>query len=334
VVTTRAARGPLLEALLDGGVRHVGLERHRRFDLRGWWRLARLLRSERPEILHAHKFGSNIWGVLIGRACRVPVVIAHEHTWSYEGNPLRRFLDGRVIGRLADAFVAVSTEDERRMIAVEHVPAGKIRVLLNAFVDRPWAANGDVRAELGLAPDTPLVGAAVMLRPQKALEVLVEAFAHVREVQPDAHLVLAGEGPERARIERAIAEHGVGASAHMLGAREDAVSIIRQLDVAALSSDFEGTPLYAFECMAQGTPLVATGVGGVPDVVEDGVSAVLVPPRDPDALARGITGILTDPQRRDAIVTGAHARLQNFTVERVTARLAAIYEEQLERARR
>ena len=97
-------------------------------------RLVALLREERFDVLHAHKFGSNLWGSIFGRLTRTPVVIAHEQTWSYEGQPLRRFLDGQVIGRLADVMVAVSTRDQERMTSIEGVPPHKTTYIPNAFV--------------------------------------------------------------------------------------------------------------------------------------------------------------------------------------------------------
>ena len=98
---TRGISGVLERELDAAGVRTLALERSGRFDVMPFARLGRFLREERIDVLHTHKFGSNVWGTLIGRARRVPVIVAHEHTWSYEGNPLRKLLDGRVIGRLA-----------------------------------------------------------------------------------------------------------------------------------------------------------------------------------------------------------------------------------------
>ena len=97
--TIRGAEGSLVDALDAAGVSHFELGRRGRFDLLPFGRLARFLRNGNVDVLHCHKFGSNVWGTLIGRAARVPVVLAHEHTWSYEGQPLRRLLDGQLVGR-------------------------------------------------------------------------------------------------------------------------------------------------------------------------------------------------------------------------------------------
>ena len=124
-------------------------------------------------------------GDAVRPVAQVPVLVAQEQTWSYEGQPLRKVLDG-VIGRVASSFVAVSSADRDRMISRERVPAEKIVVIPNAFVPREEGPPGDLRAELGIAPDAPLVGTACQLRPQKALHVLVDAFARVAETRPGA----------------------------------------------------------------------------------------------------------------------------------------------------
>jgi glycosyltransferase involved in cell wall biosynthesis len=173
----------------------------------------------------------------------------------------------------------------------------------------------------------PLVGTAAIQRPQKALHVLLEAFARVRA---DAHLALAGDGECRPELERQAADLGIAARTHFLGLRDDVDGILAAVDVAAMSSDFEGTPLFAFECMAAGTPVVATAVGGLPDMLEDGRSAILVPRRDPAALAAGIERLLAAPAEREALAAEARRRLERYEIDAVAARFADLYRELLD----
>ena len=107
-------------ALRRSGVRFVGLDRRTRAHVWAWWPLVRLLRKERVDVIHAHKFGSNIWGVVFGRLCGVPVVVTHEHGWSFEGRA-KTIMDRELIARGSNAFVAVSREDRRRMIELEKI---------------------------------------------------------------------------------------------------------------------------------------------------------------------------------------------------------------------
>lgn len=334
VCTTRQARGTELQALLDGGVRHFSLDRHSRLEIGKFRRLTGELRARRPHVLHGHMFGSNLWASIFGRLCRVPAVVAHEQTWSYEGNPVRKFIDGRVIGRLSTAFVAVSTADAERMVALEHVPRHKVAMIPNAYIPSWQEPAGDwsLRAELGLPDGVELIGSAAMLRPQKAQHVLVDAFARLARDRPRAHLVIAGEGECRPALEEQIARLGLGGRVHLLGRRDDVDAIIAAVDVAVLSSDFEGTPLFAFECFALGTPLVSTAVGGLPDIVEDGLTGRLVPRRDPAALAGALGDLLADPTQREAIARAAAGSLDAYSMPRIAERFAALYERLLREA--
>jgi glycosyltransferase involved in cell wall biosynthesis len=331
---TRGIEGALKEELDAGGVSQLALGRSGRFDLAPFSRLARFLRDERVDILHTHKFGSNVWGALIGRACRIPITVAHEHTWSYQGNPLRKFLDGRVIGRLATRFVAVSTADRDRMIALEHVPSDKVTVIPTAFIPRPGGGESDLRGELGIPADAPVIGTLARLRPQKALDVLIEAFSRIATEHSDCRLVIVGDGECRDELSDAAAAAGLSDRVHFPGQRTDVGPVLEAFDIAAMSSDFEGLPLFVFECMAQTTPLVATDVGGMRDAVEDGVTGLLVPPRNPAALAAALGRLVEDEALRGRLAAAAAERLDDFTMARAVERTAALYDELLTAASR
>jgi glycosyltransferase involved in cell wall biosynthesis len=331
VCTTQRVSGELVDRLRADGVRHLPLERRTRLDLLAWRRLTRFLREHRVDVLHSHMWGSNFWGSVLGRVCGVPAIVAHEHSWAYKGKPYRRFLDGYVIGRLATVFLTVANRD--LMVEWEHVPAQKVRLMPNPYIPRP-PVGGDLRAELGVGADAPLVGTAARMRPEKELEVLIDAFAAVARAVPEARLLLAGDGPSRARLERHVASLDLADRVHFLGMREDIDGLLRALDVAAMSSRFEGSPLFAFECMAHEVPLVATAVGGLNDVFEDGRTALLVPAGDREALADAIVALLREPDRRALIAAAAHAQLENYSIERVIGRYVELYEELTGRAQR
>jgi glycosyltransferase involved in cell wall biosynthesis len=329
--TTRGAEGELLGWLREAGVRHFDLGRKGPLDLLRFARLVRFLRDQRIDLLHSHKFGSNLWGAVFGRLSGVPVIVAHEQTWSYEGHPVRRLLDRWVIAQFADRFVSVSTRDRERMISVERVPEEKTLTIPNAYIPRPKQDVRNFRAELSISPDAPVVGTVCALRPQKALEVLIEAFAQVARKHPTARLVIVGDGPRREPLERYVAEAELEERVFFPGTRTNLASILRGFDVAAMSSDFEGTPLFALECMAHHTPLVATRVGGLPDLIESGREGILVPPRDPGALAAGIDGLIRDPSWGQALASAAAERLQDFTIGRIAERFAGLYDDLLAR---
>lgn len=324
---SRRTDEPLLEQeLADAGVEVLALERGSKLDLAAWRPLVRRLRDG-VDVVHAHMFGSNVWGTVLGRLTRVPVVVAHEHTWSFEGRPLRRLLDRELVGRFADAFVAVAAEDRRKMIEVEGVDPDKIRLIPNGIPDRE-TPSGDVRAELGVAPDAPVLGIVCELRAQKALEVLFEAAVRLREELPALKVLVAGDGPERERLEAEVRRLGLEETVLLLGIRRDVPALLDALDVAMLSSDYEGSPLSVMEYMAAAKPIVSTCVGGVPELVEDGVHAVLVPPRDPQALAQAVAELLRDPERARQLGEAAHERQQQeFSLDAMVRRIEELYEE-------
>src|SRR4029453_19352144 len=136
VATTRTAGGRVLEILHRDDIRHIGFHRRNRFDVAQFYRLTRFLREQRIDIVHAHMFGSNLWGSILGSLAGVPVIVAHQHTGSSEGERLRKWLRGGVTGGRADVFGAVSERDRTRMIELEKVPAEKILVLPVPFIRR------------------------------------------------------------------------------------------------------------------------------------------------------------------------------------------------------
>jgi glycosyltransferase involved in cell wall biosynthesis len=324
--STRASDQEFVTMMNDAGVHHVNLGRTSGLELRRFGGLARLLREHRFDILHSHMFGSNVWGTVFGQAYRVPVLIAHEHNWSYSGEPGRVLVDRHLIGRFATRIVAVSHAQSELMVRVEKVSRDRIVVMPTAYIPSPGSPDTDIRTELGLPPGAPVIGTAAILRVEKALEVLLEAHVHVLERVPGAHLVIAGSGDCRDQLERLAAELGISEFVHFLGMRTDVDAILRSFDVGAMSSDWEGMPLFIFECMAARTPLVATAVGGLKEAVVDGRTGLLVPPRNPPALAAALVALLTDPDRRRQLADAAAEGLDAFTIGNVADRFVGLYE--------
>ena len=181
----------------------------------------------------------------------MPVIVAHEHTWSFEGQPLRRFRDRELIARGVDAFIAVSREDQRRMIEIERIdPEDTIVHPERHPGAAARASGGDVRAELGIAADAPVIGTVGVLRPQKALDVLLRATQLLveRVPRPAGADRRGGRPPLRARGADAT-ELGLEDTVMLLGVRTDVPDVLAALDVAVSSSDFEGSPLSVMEYM-------------------------------------------------------------------------------------
>ena len=325
--STRTSETGAVQTLREAGVSHLGITRQSKTDVYRLSEVVSLLRRERIDILHAHMFGSNAWATVLGTICRTPIVIAEEHTWSYEGQPLRKLIDGYLIGRLATRFIAVSLQDARRMVSIEHVPADKVLMIPSAHVPRPADPDSDIRAELGIGPDTPLIAIVAVLREQKALDVMLDAMPHVLGAVPGAHLLIAGDGPCRNALTAQSERLQITERVHFLGRRQDIEEILSAADVAVICSDFEGTPLVAYECFATHTPLVATAVGGLLEMIEDGVTGVLVEPQNPPVLAEAVAGLLVDPVRRARLAQAAADSPAGIGIDAIAERFADLYEQ-------
>jgi len=327
-----AATRETVERVRAAGVRLVGLDRRGKVDVWVWGRLLRLLRRERIDVLHTHKFGSNVWGTLLGRAAGVPVVIAHEHSWEYERRPIRRILDRQLIARCADLLIAVSREDQKRMVEIEGIPPARTLFVPNGIAEAEPTSGRDVRAELGIEPMTPVIGSVGSLFPVKSFDVLLRAAALLIRERPDVQILIAGGGPQYETLLKLARELRVDGSVRLLGRRNDVPDVLRALDIAVCCSRSEGSPLSVIEYMQAGLPVVATAVGGVPDLIESGVQGLLVAPDDPPALARALAELLADPER--ARIMGIHARERQraeFDLEVLVHRLEDLYDELLAR---
>ena len=320
-----------LGKLEESGARFLPLGRERKLEARSWLRLERFLRRERVDVLHSHKFGSNLWGTLVGRAARVPVVIAHEHSWSYQGQPLRRLLDRYVIAAGADRFIAVSQADRRRMTEVEGISPERTLFIPNGIPSSQATAGRDLRAELGIDPSAPVIGSVGSLYPVKAFDVLLRATVTLVRDRPDTKLLLVGEGAQREALEALSRELRLESSVRFLGDRGDVRDILETFNVAVCCSWSEGSPLSVMEYMDAGLPVVATTVGGLPDLVAPDVNGLLVAPGDPSALAASISVLLADPERARAMgARGAERRSREFDIDVLAGRLGDLYIELLE----
>jgi glycosyltransferase involved in cell wall biosynthesis len=329
VCVSRAIEGPspLIDDLGRADVPILPLTRTSRRAIGAWRPLITFLRRERVDILHAHKFGSNVWGAALATLARVPVFVAHEQGSTFLGQRLRPFLDRELIARAADALIVVSPEDERTMVDVARIAPGKVRLVRNGIVP-PLPSGRDVRAELGIPPDAELVGTVAVLRPEKALGVLIDATALLAPEFPRLRVLIAGGGPEEDRLRAIVRDRGLEDRVLLLGLRRDVADVLSVLDVVAFSSDREGTPLAVMEAMAAAKPIVATRVGGIPDLVEDGVHGLLVPRRDPGALADSLARLLRDGRLRTELGRrGQERQRREFDIGVTVRHVESLYEE-------
>lgn len=277
-------------------------------------RIARFLRRRRVDVVHVHNLAPLVYGGVAARLLgpRRPAVVYSEHNQIYRANARAEGRFRRYV-RLADQVVAVS-DDLRRTLVDRLRIAPPVRVLHNGIDPAPFEGvdPSPVRRELDIGPDSFVVGTAVVLSEQKGVRFLLEAAGLVRATDPGVRFVVAGDGPLRAELERRAAELGLGDGVRFLGYRRDVPQLVAAFDAYVLPSLWEGLPLALLEALASGKPIVASRVGGNPEVVEHERNGLLVPPRSPEALAEAILRLRRDPALREAIRGRNQERFHRF----------------------
>jgi glycosyltransferase involved in cell wall biosynthesis len=307
-------------------------------------RLARLIRRERPEILHTHtaKAGAvgRVAALLAGDARpRIVVHTFHGHVLRGYFDPLRsagfRLLE-RLLARASTALVAVSPQVRDDLVALGVAPREKFAVVrLGIGLEQRIAADGDARAEtrrrLGVPADRFVVGWIGRMTGVKRTDDLLLALRRLRDDGVDATLCLVGDGPDRGHLERRAHELGVMRQCLFLGYQEDVAPFFALFDVFVLPSVNEGTPVTAIEALASGRPVVATRVGGVPDVVRDGVDGFLVEPGDVEGLAERLARLAHDPELRAGLGAAGRERVfARYDVDRLVDDVDLLYRSLLE----
>ncbi len=308
------------------GITILELNRRSKLDLLPWLRLMRLLRAKRIDVLHTHKHGSNFWGAIISGIVRTPVFFAHEHSWPYTGDRLRVLVDRFLISRRATQMIAVSEADKQLMIAVEHIDSDRITILPNGIAPPVVGDVEALRAELRIAPGAPVI-VCVGARPEKRVDRLLRAFAEITVSFPDARLLVIGRSSDEEGLQALVDELGLGALAQLLGNRTDVATILELADIAVIASDREGSPLAVLEYMAAGCGIVAARVGGIPDMVGDGVEGILIDPADHEELTEAVSRLLRDPSLREQLGAAARERqIREFSLAHVVALTGELYE--------
>lgn len=282
--------------------------------------LRRIIRTQRPQIVHGH---SSVGGALGRIAATGRSVRIYTPNGFSPAAPLR--LAERALAPLTDVLVAVSASEADAVRAAGLARRCRLVTIPNGIDPTPPAPGPDLRALLGLAPGTPLVGTISRLVEQKAPERFVEAGARCVRQRPDTHLVLIGSGPLQSRVDRLVDEQGVSDRFHQIRELPHAARVLDQLDVFVLASRFEGGAYTPLEAMRAGTPVVLSDVVGNRDVIEAGVSGMLLPENDVDAMAAACVRLLADPSLRSSLATAARARLARFDVREMGSALSHVY---------
>lgn len=314
--------GMLSDALTGQGVPVRILMPHlvkRRVSLSYARKLRLLLREGQFDLVHAHVYASAAASALATLGTSVPLVVTQHSEGTWSGRVAR--LVSRWTFRRAQRVIAVSQGIRNLLVTEYGVSPERVTVIPNAVTP----VDDEVKMPLDRS-EGPTVGMVARLQPEKGVRVFLEAVPSILASVPACRFVIVGDGPLRAELEGRARELGVQDRVCFLGFQANARALVGKLDLLALPSLSEGTPLVVLEAMAAGVPVVASRVGGIPEQVRDGQEGLLVPPGDPAALSKACIELLRDPVRaREMGEAGRRLASSHFGYEAMVGRIETVY---------
>ncbi|MCI0529753.1 MAG: glycosyltransferase, partial [Nitrospira sp.] len=289
--------GWLKAQLQRRGIETIVSPQQRTLDVQWVFHLARLLRDRTIHVMHAHEFAMNVYGSLLSRMTGIPIV-ATVHGKNYYWSKWRRRLAYQFVARQS-LMVAVSEDIKWFLTERVSIYPARIITIRNGIDLHRYAVSDQqntIRKKLGINGNQPVIGTVGNLYAVKGQAYLLRACAAVAKDFPDVVLLVAGRGEQLGSLKEEARSLGIGGNVRFLGFREDVPSLLQAMDVFVLPSVSEGLPLSILEAMALGKPVVASSVGGIPEIVKDGITGYLAPPKDPEALAEKILLLLHHPQ--------------------------------------
>jgi L-malate glycosyltransferase len=292
------------------------------------------LRTQRVRILHSHRYKENVLAAWLARRCGIPHVVRTQHGMPepYAGlrnvkQQLIQKLDRFVARRATDRVISVSSELSGRL--GRRVNPNKIVTIPNGVdpqVVRSDLSVAEARDRLGIPRDCFVLGTAGRLEPIKRLDIFLDAAKIISAQSPEARYIIAGEGGEEARLRAAADSLGLSGRVLFLGHRNEVYDVLRAMDVLVLCSDHEGLPMVLLESLCLGVVPVARAVGGIPEVIRNGVNGILVDSADPAALARACLEVLgNEPERNRLAQAGARTVAEDYSADAAAARVSELY---------
>jgi len=319
IVVALTCGGPVEDDLRREGVDVRVMRRDARFGPRDLLALIALLRRERIDIVHTHLQNADILAGLAAKACGVKQVSTF-HGIVHDAGPVGT-LKLRLRVRLPDRIIAVSAATAKTCVDEFGARRDKVGIVYNGLDSDSFfpPVKVEPRQETILAT----VG---RLEEEKGNAFFLEALSQVRKVRTNVMGMVIGDGSLRGALERQAAELGLKEAVHFLGDRNDVPDLLRIVDIVVIPSISEGLSLVALEAMACGKPVVATRVGGIPELIDDGTNGLLVPPADPRALARSVLELAGDGDLRERM--GSHGRAKvmgQFSLETMIRGIERVY---------
>jgi glycosyltransferase involved in cell wall biosynthesis len=326
----RAGHNEFATAVAEAGIPFLDLRETRRLQPEHVLQIRRYLRDQNIRILHLHGYRTDLMGYLATRGLRGVRVLTTHHGWirnTKKQEQVARF--AQWLCRRFDAVQVVSAK-LREELSPALLESGRAVVVHNGIVPADYRREGRgdaVRQSLSLAPDAIVLGTIGRFSPEKGCLDVLAAFRTIAAAVPRTHLVLIGEGPLADELHRQVAEAGLTSRVSFVPHQTHVQQYYEALDMLVSPSHTEGISNVILEAMTFGVPVVATAVGGTPEIIEDGRSGVLVPPREPAALASAVVRVLSDDDVRRHLAEGARRRIDEaFTFEARMRKEEALYE--------
>lgn len=310
-------------------VRVISLEAGRKFNPMFIWRLFILMKKEKPDILHCHLFHANLIGRIIGRIVRTPFIISTVHSDNFGGGS--RYFLLRITDRLTDLTIAVSKKIAEDLISKKISPANKLKVIYNGVNDNSDSIDDDIikktREDLKINNSYPVVLTVGRLSLIKGHIYLIEAIKILKEKYPDIKLLLIGDGPERVFLEKEMLRLDLGNNIIFLGELRNINLYYKLADFFVLPSINEGFGLAAVEAMSNRLLVIASKVGGVPEIIKDGVNGFLFTSKNPQDLAGVISRVvlMSDEEKNEILKQAYNNFKDNFCMEKMLSGYLDIY---------
>ncbi len=308
-------------------------------DLKAFFDIWRIIKKYNPLIVHTHSSKAGLIGRLAAKLAGAPIIVhtPHGHVFFGYFGPFKTklfIIFEKLASRITDKIVALTNREKKDHILFKIAEEDKFSVIysgieLNILKESSSEEKQNLKKELGIPENSLIVGTAGRLVPVKGPEFLVKASKYIISKYPDTYFMFTGDGPLEQDLKRKALEMGISDNIIFLGWRDDLVKIISIYDIFVLPSLNEGMGRVLVEAMALGKSIVASNVGGIPDLVIHGKNGFLVPPKNPKELAKYIQVLLEDKDKREKMGLAGKEMAYNFTSERMVEKIANLYKKLL-----
>lgn len=308
-------------------------------DLKAFFDIWRIIKKYNPLIVHTHSSKAGLMGRLAAKLAGTPIIVhtPHGHVFFGYFGPFKTklfIIFEKLASRITDKIVALTNREKKDHILFKIAEEDKFSVIysgieLNILKESSSEEKQNLKKELGIPENSLIVGTAGRLVPVKGPEFLVKASKYIISKYPDTYFMFTGDGPLEQDLKRKALEMGISDNIIFLGWRDDLVKIISIYDIFVLPSLNEGMGRVLVEAMALGKSIIASNVGGIPDLVIHGKNGFLVPPKNPKELAKYIQVLLEDKDKREKMGLAGKEMAYNFTSERMVEKIANLYKKLL-----